>query len=41
MPFEEGQVVTNEPGYYKEGEFGVRIESTLIVGRVEVRCRLF
>ncbi|KAK7051058.1 hypothetical protein VNI00_005170 [Paramarasmius palmivorus] len=36
VPFEEGQVVTNEPGYYKEGEFGVRIESTLIVGRVEM-----
>ncbi|EGR30788.1 xaa-pro aminopeptidase, putative [Ichthyophthirius multifiliis] len=27
----EGMVVSNEPGYYKDGEFGIRIEDTLVV----------
>lgn len=30
-PLEVGNIISNEPGYYKEGEFGVRIESLLIV----------
>ncbi|EJD37953.1 Creatinase/aminopeptidase [Auricularia subglabra TFB-10046 SS5] len=29
-----GHVLTNEPGYYKEGEFGIRIESAMVVERV-------
>jgi len=29
--FEEGMIVTNEPGYYKEGGFGIRIENILVV----------
>lgn len=28
---EEGMVVTNEPGVYKEGEYGIRIENELVV----------
>lgn len=32
-----GHIITNEPGFYKEGSFGVRIESALVVKRVEVR----
>jgi Xaa-Pro aminopeptidase len=27
----EGMVVSNEPGYYKEGEYGIRIENLLLV----------
>ena len=30
-PFEEGMVVSNEPGYYEEGEFGIRIENLVMV----------
>jgi len=29
-PFKIGMVTSNEPGYYKEGEFGIRIENLLI-----------
>jgi Xaa-Pro aminopeptidase len=29
--FYPGMVVSNEPGYYKEGEYGIRIESLLLV----------
>ncbi|KZV95222.1 Creatinase/aminopeptidase [Exidia glandulosa HHB12029] len=32
-----GHVLTNEPGYYKEGDFGIRIESALVVVRVSPR----
>ncbi|KAG8968297.1 hypothetical protein FRC03_007953 [Tulasnella sp. 419] len=28
-------VITNEPGYYKEGAFGIRIESALLVVEAE------
>uniref|UniRef100_A0A6A7G5Z7 Creatinase/aminopeptidase n=2 Tax=Hirondellea gigas TaxID=1518452 RepID=A0A6A7G5Z7_9CRUS len=29
-----GMVVSNEPGFYEEGEFGVRVESLVIIRRV-------
>ncbi|KAI8869176.1 Creatinase/aminopeptidase [Ramicandelaber brevisporus] len=31
VPLAVGNCVTNEPGYYVEGEFGIRIENVLIV----------
>jgi Xaa-Pro aminopeptidase len=31
MPFEIGNVVSNEPGFYKAGEYGIRIENLLTV----------
>ena len=31
VAFKEGMVVTNEPGYYLENEFGIRIENNLLV----------
>lgn len=31
VPLAEGMVITNEPGIYVEGKFGVRIENTLLV----------
>ncbi|CAE6517817.1 unnamed protein product [Rhizoctonia solani] len=37
VPLEVGHVITNEPGFYKEGMFGVRIESALVVKRVETK----
>lgn len=33
MPVEEGMTFTNEPGYYKEGHYGIRIENMLHVVR--------
>ena len=29
--FEEGMLISNEPGYYKEGEYGIRIENLVLV----------
>jgi Xaa-Pro aminopeptidase len=34
--FKPGVVTTVEPGYYKEGEFGVRTESLFVCKEVEV-----
>ena len=31
IPFEAGMIVSNEPGYYLEGEFGIRTENLLVV----------
>lgn len=30
-PLEAGNFISNEPGYYKDGEFGIRIESDVLV----------
>ena len=30
-PLKPGMIVSNEPGYYKAGEFGIRIESLVVV----------
>jgi Xaa-Pro aminopeptidase len=29
-PFEAGMLISNEPGYYKEGEYGIRIENLIL-----------
>lgn len=31
LPFEPGMILSNEPGYYREGAFGIRIENLLVV----------
>ncbi|KAI8877957.1 Creatinase/aminopeptidase [Backusella circina FSU 941] len=31
VPFQIGMVVTNEPGYYEDGQFGIRLENVLTV----------
>jgi len=31
VPFEPGMIVSNEPGYYKEGSFGIRTENLIHV----------
>ena len=30
-PFEPGMIVSNEPGYYREGTFGIRLENLVVV----------
>jgi len=31
LPLAEGMILSNEPGYYREGEFGIRIENLIAV----------
>ncbi len=31
VPLEPGMIVSNEPGYYREGEYGIRIENLIVV----------
>ncbi len=31
IPLEAGMILSNEPGYYKQGEYGIRIENLVIV----------
>lgn len=35
-PFEVGMITSNEPGFYKEGAYGIRIENLLVVADSEV-----
>jgi Xaa-Pro aminopeptidase len=34
-PLEPGMILSNEPGYYKEGQYGIRIENLLLVRQAE------
>ncbi len=36
VPLEPGMIVSNEPGYYKEGAYGIRIENLVLVTPAEV-----
>lgn len=36
-PFAPGHVLSNEPGFYEEGQFGIRIESVVCVTPVTTR----
>jgi Xaa-Pro aminopeptidase len=31
VPMEPGMIISNEPGYYKEGAYGIRIENLVTV----------
>ena len=33
-PLQPGNIVSNEPGYYKDGDFGIRIEDDMVVREV-------
>jgi Xaa-Pro aminopeptidase len=35
-PLQPGMILSNEPGYYKAGEFGIRIENLVLVERREI-----
>lgn len=37
LSFQPGHVTTIEPGYYKEGDFGIRTESLVLCKEAEVR----
>ena len=36
QPLLPGMIVSNEPGYYKTGAYGIRIENLIVVQPVEV-----
>ena len=40
VPLEEGMIVSNEPGYYKEGAWGIRIENLIYVNRDEALSQI-
>ena len=33
----EGMVVSNEPGYYEDGKYGIRIENVIVCKRAETK----
>ncbi|TFL16793.1 aminopeptidase P family protein [Jannaschia formosa] len=35
VPLEQGMILSNEPGYYREGAFGIRIENLIVVQEAE------
>jgi Xaa-Pro aminopeptidase len=35
-PLQPGMIISNEPGYYKAGEYGIRIENLVLVVPIEV-----
>lgn len=37
MPLAVGNVISNEPGYYEDGSFGVRIENIIMVKEAQTR----
>ncbi|KAI8373025.1 peptidase M24, structural domain-containing protein [Radiomyces spectabilis] len=37
IPLQEGMIVTNEPGYYEDGQFGIRIENVLAVQKAPTK----
>ena len=34
-PLKEGMILTNEPGLYREGEYGIRIENMVVVSHCD------
>ncbi|ESR27317.1 aminopeptidase P family protein [Lutibaculum baratangense] len=36
VPLEPGMIVSNEPGYYRAGEYGIRIENLMVVNEAEL-----
>lgn len=37
VPLAPGNVISNEPGYYEDGAFGIRIENIIMVKEVETK----
>ena len=41
VPLEVGMILSNEPGYYKEGEYGIRTENLVIVRESKIGAPRF
>jgi Xaa-Pro aminopeptidase len=37
VPFEAGMILSNEPGYYKTGQWGIRIENLVVVEKRAIK----
>ena len=35
VKFQEGMIISNEPGYYENGKFGIRIENLIVVKKIK------
>ncbi|WP_134678781.1 aminopeptidase P family protein [Paracoccus ravus] len=35
IPLQPGMILSNEPGYYREGEYGIRIENLIVVQKTD------
>lgn len=40
-PLEAGMIISNEPGYYKQGDYGIRIENLVLVSEVDAENLCF
>ena len=40
VKFQEGMVVSNEPGYYEKNNFGIRIENLIFVKKINKKIIL-
>jgi len=36
-PLQPGMILSNEPGYYRAGEYGIRLENLIIVEKREIK----
>lgn len=37
----EGMILSNEPGYYEDGKFGIRIESLVLIKKVDLEVSVY
>ncbi len=37
VPLEPGMILSNEPGYYKTGSYGIRLENLIVVKQAEIK----
>ena len=37
VELQEGMIVSNEPGFYKNGEYGIRIENLVLVKKSKIK----
>ncbi len=37
IPLEPGMIISNEPGYYAPGKFGIRLENLIVVKQMKIR----
>ena len=41
IPLQEGMVFSNEPGYYSENQFGIRIENLVTIKKKDFNKKIF